>query len=158
MGGYEKLNPLWINLSCRLLRLVRLGWSQVCYTVIWRTGHAVVHQSSSPTSQTILPPPPLLCCFGLLFFGQIWSGREQPEMSGLRFFVKDGLCTWCHWKGKAEILWRYYKMAEPHTLHCINPHDCISKPIFLSDVRSHRINFQHNYLQLLFSSCLSLWQ
>lgn len=29
-GGWERLDPLWINLSCRLLRLVRLGWSQVC--------------------------------------------------------------------------------------------------------------------------------
>lgn len=29
-GVAGRLDPLWINWSCRLLRLVRLGWSQVC--------------------------------------------------------------------------------------------------------------------------------
>lgn len=141
-GVAERLDPLWINWSCRLLRLVRLGWSQVCYAAIRRTGQAAMLSPSAPPSL-------------LFWFAFVWPDLKQEGMSQndeLKAFLKDGLCTRSHWKGKAEILWWYYKIAEPD--QWINPRDCISETFFffalLSDVYSHRINFQHNYLQLLF--------
>lgn len=66
MGGYERLNPLWINLSWRLLRLVRLGWSHVCYAWIWRTGLAVArHPQYNFPDKPLLPPFVVLTCFPL---------------------------------------------------------------------------------------------
>lgn len=118
-GVAERLDPLWINLSCRLLRLVRLGWSQVCYAAIRRTGQAAMLSPS--------PPPSLL-----FWFAFVWPDLKQEGMSQndeLKAFLEDGLCTRSHWKGKAEILWWYYKIAEAD--QWINPHDCVSEPFFL---------------------------
>lgn len=95
------------------------------------------------------PPTPLL-----FWFTFVWPELKQEgtgQNNGVKVFVKDGLCTRCHWKGKAEILWWCYKIAEAD--QCINPYDCISEP-FLSDVCSQTIHFQSNYLQLLFQPSL----
>lgn len=47
-----QLNPLWINVGCRLLSLVRLCWSQVCCVVIWGTGECCLPQPTAPHLQT----------------------------------------------------------------------------------------------------------
>lgn len=43
-----------------------------------------------------------------------------------KIFVEDVLCTWCHRKGKAEILCDRIAGADP----CINPYDCTDFMIF----------------------------
>lgn len=90
-------------------------------------GGSAVRVQTIPDAVSPSPPPALL-----FWFAFVWPDLKQEGMSQndeLKVFLKDGLCPRSHWKGKAEILWWYYKIAEAD--RWINPHDCISEPLFL---------------------------
>lgn len=72
---------------CRLLRLARLGWSQVCSAAIPRTGQPAMLSPSPPhpptTTPTTIPFFVVLICFCL---ARSKAGREWAKMMSLRLF------------------------------------------------------------------------
>lgn len=54
------------------------------------------------------PCPPSALYFVCFSLGKSIKREGTARNDGLKVFVKDSLCTWCHWKGKAEILQWYF--------------------------------------------------